>query len=82
MSKHPGDPTPRSPESVLGDRNYRVVERKAIDSGVRVVLVVFHCGSETYWSTMFSIVAPELDAAWYEVRPHVETRVVYRRHTS
>lgn len=79
--KHPGDPTPRSADDVLADRSYRtaVSDQSPLLGGQLVnTLIVFHCGTETYWMTTYPAMKPNDPTTWKQVRPVVETRTTYQ----
>lgn len=77
--KHPADPSPRSPYSVLHDRAYRFVA--IYGAGIARRLVVWHCGTETHWMT-YCLDRDDAQAAiWFEVRPVTRTVVEYERVT-
>ena len=79
--KHPGDPTPQSIDATAASRSYRVVVRqsKTQPNGAQFCeVVVFHCGTETYWQTFCSMVLMNQPSTWHEVLPVVETRTTYR----
>lgn len=68
MSRHPGDPTPRSPAAVLRDkRTYAFESCSYVGHAIR--LIVFHRGSETYWETYYAPTADQQPAEWFQVRP-------------
>lgn len=77
--KHAGDPTPRSAGDVLADRAYKMVLAEADGKQPPTsVLVVMHCGTETYWSTSYLAAQARLAANWQRVAPARETRTIYR----
>lgn len=78
--KHPGDPTPRSATSVVADRAYKkVVEQNSgIGGHPMTTIVVFHCGTESYWETTFPTAQAYLAVTWQHVEPIVETRTTYK----
>ncbi len=85
---HPGDPTPKSPREVHGDSTYTVVTQEeqftitgagpispsVFPTRVRVVLVVFHRGTETYWQTIYDSSAFATPAIWHRMAPVQEIR--------
>ena len=80
--KHPGDPSPRAPVDVMNDQLYRVIEYEGSRnmSGVESWhIVVFHCGTETYWSTRFLPAQISQPVQWQQVKPVSETSTVWRR---
>jgi hypothetical protein len=79
--KHPGDPTPRSASEVLADRSYKMVfsnQSPQLSGQIMNMLVVFHCGSETYWTVMYPVMRDGDAMTWQEVVPTVETITTYR----
>ena len=81
-ASHPGDPTPRSPLDVMNDQLYRVIwnETTSSLSGVHsTFIVVFHCGTETYWATHYAPTQIAQPAQWHQVEPGVETTPVWRK---
>jgi hypothetical protein len=82
MSKHAGDPTPRSPSDVLVDRNYRVVVNDLgwnPHGGHRVYLIVLHTGTETYWEAIYDANDVNAPMTWSQVTPKTVQRTVYQR---
>ena len=80
-TKHAGDPTPRSPSSVLADRGYRTIINDLGwgPQGVCVYLVVFHAGTETFWEVNYDSPDADKPARWPQVTPTTVQRVEYRR---
>lgn len=79
--KHPGDPTPRSASSVIADQGYKTVASDQVPqfSGqLTTVIVVLHCGSESYWMTAYLVTKANTAMTWQQVSPVVETRTTYR----
>lgn len=79
--KHPGDPTPRSPGDVMNDMHYRVIEHEGTlnMSGVESWrIVVFHCGTETYWATTYLPAKIAQPSQWQQVEPVTQTTTVWR----
>lgn len=73
-TKHPADPTPRPPEDVMNDQTYRMVENEGTVTwgGAKIwSLVVFHSGTETYWSARYNDAQAALPAQWSQVKPVV-----------
>lgn len=82
MPKHVGDPSPRSPRDVLGDRSYRTVVHDlgwGPHGGHRIYLVVMHTGTETYWEAIYDSAHGDQPTSWTQVVPKTVQRVVYQR---
>jgi hypothetical protein len=82
MSKHVGDPTPRSPADVLRDRGYRTIVNDlgwGPHGGYRVYLVVFHTGTETYWEAIYDSANVDQPTSWVQVVPKIVKRTEYQR---
>ena len=82
MSKHAGDPTPRSPANVLADRCYRTVVNDlgwGPHGGHRVYLIVFHAGTETYWEAAYDSAHVDQPMHWAQVVPRSVQRTEYQR---
>lgn len=79
--KRPGDLTPRSASEVLADRGYKMVfseQAPQIGGQLTNTLVVMHCGTETYWATVYPVMQSTSPMTWQQVEPVVETRTSYR----
>jgi hypothetical protein len=82
MAKHAGDPSPRSPSSVLADRNYRTIVNDlgwGPHGGQRVYLVVMHTGTETYWEAVYDAANVDQPMTWIQVTPRTVQRTEYVR---
>ena len=80
--KHPGDPTPRSADAVRADRNYKVVVSEqfpTLGGGLNMMIIVMHCGTETYWKTEYEALHPDVAMTWYQVKPVVHVHTTYER---
>jgi hypothetical protein len=73
----PGDPSPRPPATVLADSSYKHCSSE--QSNGYVDLVVFHCGTESYWMCTYHQNNDQQRTTWYEVRPEPVTVTRYRR---
>lgn len=79
--KHPGDPSPRSASDVLVDRNYKMIVSHPsphISGQLMNTLIVFHCGTETYWTVTYPAMKDADPMTWQQVAPAVETLTTYR----
>jgi hypothetical protein len=82
MSKHAGDPSPRSPNDVLADQRYRAVVNDIVwgpNSSRCVYLVVLHTGTETYWEASYTTTESDHPLYWRQVVPKRVERVEYQR---